>query len=57
MSDHTGSVIDEVKEIIALPKFDPSSLKHEQDAETMELDPSVESELQIFVSCIASMYR
>lgn len=55
--NRSGSVLSEVKEIIALPVFDPLAHKNEPDSETITLDPSVKAELQNYVSSIAAMYR
>lgn len=52
-----GSVLGEVKEIIALPHFDASVLKNEQNADAVVLDESVKAELREYVSSLASMYR
>ena len=50
-------VLSEVKEIIALPKFDPIAHKKEPDSEKIEIRDDVKEELQNFVASIASMYR
>jgi hypothetical protein len=46
---------DEVKEIIALPAFDPSAKTIDPD--TIVLSPVVERQLKGFVAGIASMYQ
>ena len=52
-----GSILSEVKEIIALPRFDPVAFKNEQNPESIELDEAVKEELHTYVSSIAAMYR
>ncbi|CAB9527346.1 Receptor-type guanylate cyclase gcy [Seminavis robusta] len=51
------TVIDEVKEIIELPEFDAKAARDQQDPQTIQLDPKVESQLLDYISLIASMYR
>jgi hypothetical protein len=46
-----------VKEIIALPTFDPASQKKEPDADSLELGALVKEELHSFVTCIAKFYK
>eukprot|EP00977_Amphora_coffeiformis_P020550 scaffold8371_cov199-Amphora_coffeaeformis.AAC.3 len=58
--DYTRSLsvpFSEVKEIIALPQFDPVAFKAEQDADSFDLDPATKTELRCFVASIATMYR
>jgi hypothetical protein len=52
-----GSAMAEVKEIIALPTFDPASQKKEPDADSLELGALVKEELHSFVTCIANFYK
>jgi len=49
--------IDEVREIIELPKFKASVLEKQQDPQTIELSAAVTSQLHSFVSRIAASYR
>lgn len=56
-NDRVGNVLNEVKEIIALPVFDPVAFKNERDATKIELGPTIKAELRDYVSGIASMYR
>jgi Adenylate and Guanylate cyclase catalytic domain len=51
------TVIDEVKEVIALPKFDAKAVKSQQDARTVNLDKEVTEQLHNYVTVIASLYR
>ena len=55
--NNVGSVLDEVKEIISLPRFDPEVVKNERPAESIELSPTVQQELKNYVSSLASMYQ
>jgi len=48
-------LIDEVKEIISLPKFDVRA--HKKKAEKAELSPQVVEQLKLYVSAIAAMHR
>lgn len=48
--------LDEAKEIVTLPKFDPEVTKRE-DPNTIELDRTVCKQLKDYVTAIASMYR
>lgn len=54
-----GTVIDEVQEIIELPRFDMTAAKREAeiDANKIELDAVVLEELRGFVQTIAAMYH
>lgn len=54
---HCATVIDEVKEVIALPKFDAKAVKNQQDARTVTLDTKVTEQLHNYVTVIASLYR
>ena len=51
------TVIDEVKEIIELPKFNSKAAKVEKDPKEIEIDPKVVQQLHDYVTVIASMYR
>ena len=53
----SGTVMDEVKEIIALPEFDAKAAKNQQDPRTVVLDKAVVDQLHNYVSVIASLYR
>ncbi|CAB9514914.1 Receptor-type guanylate cyclase gcy [Seminavis robusta] len=52
-----GTVIDEVKEVIALPKFDAKAARNQQDPRTIQLDKEVTDQLHNYVTVIASLYR
>jgi class 3 adenylate cyclase len=57
-SSKTGeTVLDEVREIIALPKFDAEAAEKQKDAESIEIDEKVFAQLSSYVSSIAAMYR
>ena len=53
----SGMTIDEVCEIIQLPKFDAESAKREQDPESIELPSNVIRQLRDYVTQIAKLYR
>lgn len=56
--DHRGgSVLSEVKEIIALPHFNAAAFKNEQNSESIVLNSHVKEELALYVSRVAAMYR
>lgn len=50
------TVLEEVQEHIALPRYDPTC-KRELDAESIQLDAVVEDQVHTFVCAVASMYR
>lgn len=56
-SDSLGTVLDEVKEIIELPPFDPAAARRQKDPKTIKLDQAVIDELKDYVTAIANMYR
>ena len=56
-SNENGTVIDEVMEIITLPKLDLKLAKAQEDADAVELDNAVVNQLTEYVSNIAAMYR
>ena len=49
--------LDEVQEVITLPKFDSKVAKRQQDPHTVEIPATVENQLRDYVTCIAHMYR
>lgn len=51
------TVLDEVKEVVSLPAFNPAVVQREVDPDSIELDEDVVAELGCFVATIASMYR
>jgi len=51
------TVLDEVKEIIELPAFDPKTASRCKDPHSVELDPQVVTELTSFVTAVANMYH
>lgn len=53
----SGTVLDEVKEVIALPQFDAKAAKNQQDPKTVELDKAVVDQLHNYVTVIASLYH
>jgi len=55
--NRSGTVLSEVKEIIALPKFDVRAVKNQQDPRTIELDHVVVDQLISYITIIASLYR
>lgn len=57
LSSDTSIVLDEVVEVIRLPKFNPRAFKEQVDPDTVELSPEVEAQLKRYVTVIAAMYR
>lgn len=51
------TVLDEVKEIIELPKFNAAAAKNEEDPSKVELPSEVLKQLHEYVSTIASLYH
>ena len=51
------TVLDEVKEVVALPAFEPLVVKREVNPDTIDLGVDVEEELGSYIATIASMYR
>ena len=47
----------EVKEIISLPRFDAGAVRKQRSPDEIELDPKITSQLRLFVSSIAKMYK
>jgi class 3 adenylate cyclase len=50
-------VLDEVEEIITLPKFDSKAARNQKDADSFELSETVSTQLHDFVQTISAMYR
>jgi hypothetical protein len=55
--DKKKIVMDEVAEVITLPKFDPKKIKAIENVNTVELTDSVNTQLHDFITTIAKMYR
>jgi class 3 adenylate cyclase len=51
------TVLDEVRDIIALPKFDAKSAEKQYDVESIEIDEKVIAQLSNYVTSIAAMYQ
>jgi hypothetical protein len=51
------TVLDEVRDIITLPKFDAKSAEKQEDIELIEIDEKVIAQLGIYVTSIAAMYK
>ena len=49
--------LEEVKEIITLPEFDSRAARRQQDPETVDVPPEVESQLREYVTNIAECYN
>ena len=49
--------LNEVKEVIALPKFDPNQLRKVVDPEAISLSVEVRNQLRDFITEIAKLYR
>lgn len=56
-TDNGKTVLDEVKETIALPPFDSKMARLRKVAEDLELDVAVRSQLHQFISNVAGMYH
>lgn len=56
-SNENGTVIDEVREIITLPKLDLKLAKAQEEADSIELEEEIVGQLNEYVSNIAAMYR
>jgi hypothetical protein len=54
---NAGTVLEEVCEIITLPRFDAKVAKDEANSKTIELGENVQLQLRDFVSVLSSMYR
>jgi hypothetical protein len=52
-----STALDEVCEIIKLPKFDPEAAQQEADSKAVDLGEMVSSQLRDFIGILASMYR
>jgi hypothetical protein len=57
VEDDNTTVLDEVREVIRLPSFDPKSYKGHVDPASIELDAKVMSQLKRYVTIIGAMYR
>ena len=54
---HGNTCLDEVEQLISMPKFDPKMAAKEVDPETVELGSKVMSQLRSYVEVIANMYQ
>lgn len=52
-----GPVLDEVKDILALPQFDASTFKKNVDPDSIMISPRVHQQLARYVAKIAALYR
>jgi Adenylate and Guanylate cyclase catalytic domain len=52
-----GTVLEEVSEIIMLPKFDPKVYRHHDDPDAVQISDEVLQQLHDYVSTIATLYR
>jgi Adenylate and Guanylate cyclase catalytic domain len=52
-----GTVLEEVSEIIMLPKFDPKVYRNHDDPDAVQMSDDVLQQLHDYVSTIATMYR
>ena len=50
------TVGDEVLEIIELPAFDATAARNQQDPDTIQLDPTIVTQLRDLVTSLATMY-
>lgn len=51
------TVLDEVKETIALPPFDTKMVHLQEEADQIELEPEIKTQLREFVMNVAAMYH
>ena len=56
-SSDRGTVLDEVREIVELPEFDPETLHNQEDPDSVTLGANVKKQLHSYVMSIASMYN
>ena len=56
-SNKKGPLLDEVKDILALPQFDAKSLENSVEPSTVKLSGNVQDQLTLFVRKIARLYR
>jgi len=56
-ASHGRMVLDEVKEVIPLPKFDKQAFQKQVDPASIELEPVVEKQLTKLMTEIASLYH
>jgi len=55
---HDGKIVlEEIVEIISMPKFDAGAARGEADWQTIDIGEEAQNELREYVSLIASMYR
>lgn len=52
-----GTVLEEVREIIRLPNFDPNVYRNHDDPDAVQLSDDVLQQLHDYVSTIATLYR
>ena len=52
-----GMVLDEVTEIVTLPKFDPTVTRNQMDPSKVQVPPAVVAQLREYVKAIACTYR
>ena len=54
---YSDNTLDEVREIISLPKFDPKATGVEDEVDDVQLDPEAISQLRDYVQTVASLYH
>jgi len=52
-----STVLEEVKEVIALPEFDPKAAREQEDPQTVELHPTAVAQLHDYVVAISYLYH
>jgi class 3 adenylate cyclase len=52
-----GTVIDEVKEIIELPEYDPLAAQYQEDPQSIDLGEAAQKQLRDYVMLVATFYR
>lgn len=53
----SGTVIDEVKEIIELPEYDPLAAQYQEDPQSIDLGEAAQKQLRDYVMLVATFYR
>lgn len=52
-----GTAVDEIAEVIEMPRFDPRAAKRMSESNEVQLDPMVKDQLREYVMRISSLYR
>jgi len=55
--ESSGTVLDEVKEIVTLPDFDSKAAKQQEDPDSIEIHPVAVEQLKDYVTNVAALYN